>query len=67
MPLNQSGKKLIFFYFPNIHILTVRVFIIPKQKQISLFLEFKPLLLLIIFPYLKIDDFIIGKSLNPSK
>jgi len=55
------------FYYLSIHILILRKFIIQKQEQTLLFLEFKVRYLIYCNLLLKIIDFIIGGSTNPRK
>jgi hypothetical protein len=55
------------FYYLSIHTLILRKFIIQKQEQTLLFLEFKVYFLIYYNLLLKIIDFIIGGSINLTK
>jgi hypothetical protein len=65
--LNHSSKELIIFYHLITHTLILKTFIINKQEQIFLFLEFKVHSLIYCNSLLKIIDFIIREFLNPIK
>jgi len=66
-PINHSGKGFIFFYSPSIHALILRAFIIYKQEQTLLFIEFRAYYLISCNLFLKVTNFIIGGSLNSTK
>jgi hypothetical protein len=52
------------FYSLRIHKSILRVFIISKQEQTCMFLEFKVHFSIYYNPLLKVTNFIIGRSLN---
>jgi hypothetical protein len=64
---NHQDKGFIFFYFLSIHTFIFRAFIIHKQEQPLLFLKFKLHSLIYCNSLLKVNNFIIGWSLNPIK
>ena len=55
------------FYSPRIHASIYRAFIILKQEQTCMFLEFKAHFSIYYNPLLKVTNFIIGESPNPTK
>jgi len=61
------GTRFTVFYSISIHTLILRAFIICKQEETLLFLEFKVYSLIYYNLLLKVTDFIIGGFLNSTK